>query len=310
MHRIDGAGHVNNMFVSEDPATNRPPTEVTPDILNALQEEVAGVIEYFGGALDKNNNGQLLQYLLVGLRASGLFQTPPQFDASTKAATMEALHRALGSRSGIKEVSTATALGAEDAGKLVIFTAGSSPATLPELSSVVPGTEFEFFGAVAATNSVSRAGIDVIYVNNTTVTSFSIGQGSSARVVARATGWALVGGTANLVNAQLEFGASLGASGYQKLPSGLIVQWGFLYLTWNGSTSRVADVTFPIAFPNNCYGTYCSSGTATSDLDAGYRGNWEVLQVAIPTTVGCEINMQIKDARADDRIVRYVSIGR
>lgn len=59
MHRIDGAGHVNNLFVSEDPATNRPPTEVTSEILNAIQEELASVVERTGRVLDKGNNTQV-----------------------------------------------------------------------------------------------------------------------------------------------------------------------------------------------------------------------------------------------------------
>lgn len=59
MHRIDGAGHVGNLFVTEDPAMNRPPTEVTAEILNAFQEEIAAVIEWRGVALDKLNNAQL-----------------------------------------------------------------------------------------------------------------------------------------------------------------------------------------------------------------------------------------------------------
>lgn len=46
-----------------------------------------------------------------------------------------------------------------------------------------------------------------------------------------------------------EFGASLAASGYQKLPSGLIVQWGAV------ATSATVDVTvtLPIAFPSAVY---------------------------------------------------------
>lgn len=64
MHRIDGAGHVNHRFVSEDPASSRPPTEVTPEILNAIQEELAGFIEWAQIALDKGDNTQLRQALL------------------------------------------------------------------------------------------------------------------------------------------------------------------------------------------------------------------------------------------------------
>jgi hypothetical protein len=46
-----------------------------------------------------------------------------------------------------------------------------------------------------------------------------------------------------------EFGLSAAGNGYQKLPSGLILQWGA------GSTGvgGVANVTFPIAFPTAAY---------------------------------------------------------
>ena len=42
-----------------------------------------------------------------------------------------------------------------------------------------------------------------------------------------------------------EFAASKVASGYQKLPSGLIIQWGNAAATTGGTA-----VSFPIAFPN------------------------------------------------------------
>lgn len=45
------------------------------------------------------------------------------------------------------------------------------------------------------------------------------------------------------------FGRSLAASGYQKLPGGLIVQWGY---NITGPTGSPATNNFPIAFPNAC----------------------------------------------------------
>jgi hypothetical protein len=64
MHRIDGAGNDNGQFVAEDPQTHRPPTEITAAIMNALQEEIAGFIEYAGLSLAKSDNTQLRQALL------------------------------------------------------------------------------------------------------------------------------------------------------------------------------------------------------------------------------------------------------
>lgn len=63
MHRTDGAGHLNHMFVAEDSLLNRAPTEITADFLNALQEELSGVIEWAGMNLNKADNHQLLQAL-------------------------------------------------------------------------------------------------------------------------------------------------------------------------------------------------------------------------------------------------------
>lgn len=63
MHKIDGAGHLNNMFVMEDALLNRPPTEITADFMNALQVEICNVIEWAGIGLNKADNGQLLQAL-------------------------------------------------------------------------------------------------------------------------------------------------------------------------------------------------------------------------------------------------------
>lgn len=44
---------------------------------------------------------------------------------------------------------------------------------------------------------------------------------------------------------------SLGSTGYQKLPSGLIIAWGYYTITHTASTYNTATVTFPITFPNN-----------------------------------------------------------
>ena len=61
---------------------------------------------------------------------------------------------------------------------------------------------------------------------------------------------------------------SLAASGYQKLPSGLIIQWGATGVITGGSS---VAVTFPIAFPNACLNasaTY-TTGTNTTTPSAG-----------------------------------------
>lgn len=60
MHRIDGAGAtIDNLFTEGDPTTGVPATTVTGAWLNAIQEEIAHVVEAAGTALDKLSNTQL-----------------------------------------------------------------------------------------------------------------------------------------------------------------------------------------------------------------------------------------------------------
>ncbi|MCK7149732.1 hypothetical protein L8O47_02190 [Enterobacter roggenkampii] len=70
MHRIDtptaqkdkfGAG--KNGFTRGNPQTGTPATELDDDYFDMLQEELAGVVEATGTALDKSKNNQLLTAL-------------------------------------------------------------------------------------------------------------------------------------------------------------------------------------------------------------------------------------------------------
>ncbi|QLW28727.1 hypothetical protein HV189_04780 [Enterobacter sp. RHBSTW-00422] len=44
------------------------------------------------------------------------------------------------------------------------------------------------------------------------------------------------------------FNNSLGSSGYQKFPGGLILQWGTANVSGSSGTVQNIDITFPIAF--------------------------------------------------------------
>jgi len=52
------------------------------------------------------------------------------------------------------------------------------------------------------------------------------------------------------------FTKSFTSSGYQKLPSGLIIQWGYTIVT----PSAINTIVLPIAFTSNLYNTIVSSG--------------------------------------------------
>ncbi|WP_372669809.1 phage tail protein [Enterobacter hormaechei] len=59
-----------------------------------------------------------------------------------------------------------------------------------------------------------------------------------------------VGNGANQIPDMNNFGNLLNPNGYQKLPNGLIFQWGTINVTGTPGVVGTVDVTFPIAFPN------------------------------------------------------------
>lgn len=65
MDRTNGAGHVDNRFVAEDLATNRPPTEITAEWLNGIQEELIYILTAAGIAPNAASNTQLLAALTI-----------------------------------------------------------------------------------------------------------------------------------------------------------------------------------------------------------------------------------------------------
>lgn len=60
MHRVDSDNHDSNMFQDGDPGMGLPGTVLGEDWHNAVQEEVAAVIEGAGITLSKPDNDQLL----------------------------------------------------------------------------------------------------------------------------------------------------------------------------------------------------------------------------------------------------------
>ena len=109
MHRIDGAGHVDHKFVAEDQATLRPPTEITPEIMNAFQEELATFIEWAGIVLAKGDNNQLRQALV----AKFALLESPQFTGNPRAPTaaLEDMDTTLANTEFVHQLVTAAILG-------------------------------------------------------------------------------------------------------------------------------------------------------------------------------------------------------
>lgn len=85
---------------------------------------------------------------------------------------------------------------------------------------------------------------------------------------------------------------SLSASGYQKLPGGLILQWG----TVESTEDTAQSFTFPLAFPNACF---IAVGSFVTD---------NTYPVRISATTATTFTVDRADAVSDNNI-RYFAIG-
>ena len=171
--------------------------------------------------------------------------TPAQFDNSTKLATTAFIQAAVGSMSGTSSVSANATLTALHVGRIVNMAAGGPyTITLPLVSALPEGSAIFFQNTSGVTQSVSRQGTDTITTNGNALTSLSIQPGESALFIKYGTYWYATGSaTLGTVGG---FGSSIAGNGYQKLPSGLIIQWG----TGSFSANSTTTVSLPIAFPN------------------------------------------------------------
>ena len=73
MHRIDGDGHVANLFTEGDPGIGQQATVVTDDWCNEVQEELCKTIEAAGITLAKASPPGNVSQLLTALKTIGLF---------------------------------------------------------------------------------------------------------------------------------------------------------------------------------------------------------------------------------------------
>lgn len=271
MHRIDHATAVSNLFTEGNPSLGQPATVVTDDWLNDVQEELITILAAAGVTPVKGTQNQLLAAL------STLFVAPPatapQFDSDTSIATTEFVQRALGNYQGVISVTDNVTLAAGDVGKIIVGAASMAgkTITLPAASSVPNGSSYHILcGSVgsSAVMTVAAAGGDTI---NPGVDGGAGGVSSVAMnfqdtvelVRFNGTSWRIKSGSLQLKYTGL-LASSMAAAGYQKLPSGLIVQWG---KTTSVASNSGQSVTFPLAFPNACWSVVAtpdSSVTATS----------------------------------------------
>ncbi|KVC53253.1 hypothetical protein WI72_21740 [Burkholderia ubonensis] len=180
--------------------------------------------------------------------------TPPQFDSSTKLATTAFVQTALGNLQSftMNSGTNATLTQAQAGGGWDIY--GACTITLPSTVGLPLGACYSF--SVGAAVTFNCVGSDQIYFNDSTATTTSF-------VPVTGTAFRLVKINVNqwLVFSEGRGSASVSANGYQKLPSGLIIQWGGVQIP----AGAMFTYNFPIAFPFACFSLVGSRGAPGSN---------------------------------------------
>lgn len=174
--------------------------------------------------------------------------TPAQFDNDTSIATTAFVQGALGNYSNQVTANSTQTLTAAQAGR-IINGSGTVTLTLPASAGVPNGATYQINNIGSGTVTVQGGGGgDLLYgIGVGTPRTFALGPGDSITIARVGAGtWYGWGGLQ--LGASAAFGSSLAATGYQRLPSGLIIQWG------PATTDATNDVpiSFPVAFPTAC----------------------------------------------------------
>lgn len=172
--------------------------------------------------------------------------TAPQFDNDTSLATTEFVQRALGNLAGLVGYASTSTIAAADLGKLIVTSAAAPiTLTLPLLSSAPIGAVVTLINTTQPLVTVVPGGTDALHGGSGNIASFTLGYGDNVKIVRGNAGWTLFGGSAQLKFAGA-MAAQLMSNGYQKLPSGLILQWGVI----PNVTTTPTEQAYPLAFPN------------------------------------------------------------
>ncbi|SOZ12094.1 gp53-like domain-containing protein [Cupriavidus taiwanensis] len=211
------------------------------------------------------------KWFTVSAKADLLAGSPAQFDWSSKLATTKYV-----GDNGVR-FSPATryyagapqlVLGAADVGCTICFNGGVAQSVkLPTTGNLPAGATICIFRAGASLLGVSSddatAKIDV--GSGALISSLNLQGGEDVTLTWSGVAWICSGAYPFRA---IQMSASIAANGYQKLPSGLIVQWGQLV------TSGSADVavTFPIAFPSTCLAIAFANVSMSSLGNVGATG--------------------------------------
>ncbi|MFW0888060.1 UNVERIFIED_CONTAM: phage tail protein [Pseudomonas sp. JL1] len=222
----------------------------------SLRNRGTGVVTILCPGSDNIKSGSLIKTTMVMPAGSTLDLTTDGTSGwwasgSAQIADSTAINSLIGNYSGVKIITSSTALTVNDTGCLIIGSAGLAglDVTLPKLSTTTSGQSI-IISAGAGSFNLRAFADDLISIGLSVLSVVPIDVFESIILVSHVGGWRVVSGTV-LNKYSGMFSTSIGPSGSQDFPSGLIRQWGTFNAPSIASGAYVGLViTLPKAFPN------------------------------------------------------------
>ncbi|RQS11265.1 hypothetical protein DIE07_10925 [Burkholderia sp. Bp9002] len=205
--------------------------------------------------------------------------TPAQFDSSDKVASTAFVQQSLGNMRGSYVTRTSGTLGAAQAGMQVYVLAPGTTQTInfAELKDGVRMTVYANYTAAGQTTLAINGSAKFVAVTRMMDSTVTLNPGDAISFVVDADNINIEVTTANL-RYSAAFGASLSTNGYQKLPSGLIIQWG----TFACGAVTSGSITYPIAFATTAL---CMHICSYNDSHGANEIAWLTTSGSIKTTL-------------------------
>lgn len=270
MHRIDtpsaqkdkfGVG--KNGFTRGNPQTGTAATKLDNDYFDSIQEEICGVIEGAGIALDKTKRTQLAESIN---KLIGNSKAPA---ASMTVAGIVQLNSAVNSTAENQAATPKAVKMAYDLANTANTTANKAKSTAETDASTTVKGRVQLNSAVNSTAENQAATPKAV------ITAYDLANGRLPLTGGTVTGNTNFTGklqqagndviTATSIKSLFE--NKLTDSGYQKLPNGLIIQWGNVLRNKNSPSNY--SITFPISYPNSCLHVTCTPRFNTDPVVLG-----------------------------------------
>jgi hypothetical protein len=272
MHRIDNSSTATTLptpstpgtpgyFTGGNPSSGQPATVVAADWMNSVQEEISHVIESAGITLSKTANNQLL-LALQALAQSPLGFTPVQQGGGVSQLTDKI-------KIGYDGASVRVTVDTTDEGRIAFLDRAVAFAVLQTFAAGLTAN-----GVITAAAGLTSDGLITAAAGLTSNAAIASTAGDITAESGRLRAGVASTGDANAATilSEFPFANQGGGNTYAKLPSGLIIQMGFVNAPWSGAlTGSVWNL--PLAFPNafiNCFANI-----------SGYGGGYPIAGITV-----------------------------